>query len=77
MKRGTDNRILQDPSRQDQGCNSLSSASDCWEYTKSWFKENAKIFSKNSTTQEIKTKIREKRKLIRKRKLQIRNLTND
>ena len=28
------------------------SASDWWEYTKSRFKENAKIFFKNSTTQE-------------------------
>ena len=53
------NRILWDPFRRDQGHNNLSSASDCWEYTKSCFKENAKIFSKNSTTQEIKTKIRQ------------------
>ena len=30
-----------------------SSASDWWKYTKSTFKENAKIFSKNSTSQEI------------------------
>ena len=29
-----------------------SSASDWWEYTKSRFKENTKIFSKNSVTQE-------------------------
>ena len=34
------------------GSNSPSSASDWWEYTKSCFKESAKIFSKNSTTQE-------------------------
>ena len=32
--------------------NNYSSASDCWKYTKSFFKENAIIFSKNSTTQE-------------------------
>ena len=32
--------------------NNHSSASYWWEYTKSCFKENAKIFSKNSTTQE-------------------------
>ena len=32
--------------------NNHSSASDWWEYTKSSFTENAKIFSKNSTTQE-------------------------
>ena len=31
---------------------SSSSASDRWEYIKSSFKDNAKIFSKNSTTQE-------------------------
>ena len=30
-----------------------SSASDWWEYTKSRFKENAKVFSKNSTTQQF------------------------
>ena len=32
--------------------NNQSSASDWWEYTKSCFKENAKIISKKSTTQE-------------------------
>ena len=32
--------------------NKQFSASDWWEYTKSRFKENAKIFFKNSTTQE-------------------------
>ena len=32
--------------------NNHSSANDWWEYTKSHFKENAKIFSNNSTTQE-------------------------
>ena len=31
--------------------NNHSSASDWWGYTKSYFKENPKIFSKNSTTQ--------------------------
>ena len=30
-----------------------SSASDWWEYTKYCFKENAKIFSKKSTTQDL------------------------
>ena len=30
-----------------------SSASDWWEYTKYCFKENAKILSKNSTTQDL------------------------
>ena len=43
-----------------QGYN-LSSASDWWEYTKSCFKENAKIFSKNSTTQENITILRLKK----------------
>ena len=52
------NRILQDPSRQDQGYNNLSLASDCWEYTKSCFEENAKIFSKTSATQENITILR-------------------
>ena len=32
--------------------NSHSSESDWWEYTKYCFKENAKMFPKNSTTQE-------------------------
>ena len=32
-----------------------SSASDWWEYTKSHFKENAKILFKNSTTEENMT----------------------
>ena len=40
-----------------QGYN-LFSASDWWEYTKSCFKENAKIFSKNPTTQENITILR-------------------
>ena len=33
--------------------NNHSSASDWWEYTKYCFKENAKIFSKKSTTQDL------------------------
>ena len=32
--------------------NNYSSASDCWEYTKYRFKENAKTLPKNSTTQQ-------------------------
>ena len=32
--------------------NKYSSASDCWEYTKYRFKENAKILAKNYTTQQ-------------------------
>ena len=32
--------------------NNHSSARDWWEYTKTRFKENDKMFSKNSTTQE-------------------------
>ena len=35
--------------------NNHSSASDWWEYTKSRFKENSKILSRNSTTQENNT----------------------
>ena len=57
-KEGQINPILKDSSGQDQGYNNLSSASDCWEYTKSCFKENAKIFSKNFTTQENITILR-------------------
>ena len=33
--------------------NNHSSASNWWKYTKSCFKDNAKIFSKNSTIREI------------------------
>ena len=33
--------------------NNHSLASDWWEYNKYCFKENAKIFSKNSTTQDL------------------------
>ena len=40
------------------GIHNLSSASDWWEYTKSRFEENARIFSKNSTTQEHITILR-------------------
>ena len=42
-KKGQTDSILQDPSFRSQGSNNLSSASDWWEYTKSCFKENAKI----------------------------------
>ena len=51
------------------------SASEWWEYTKSSFKENAKTFSKNSTTQEniIIPRLKQDHKLIQKRKLQTRN----
>ena len=35
-----------------------TTSSDWWEYTKSCFKENAKISSKNSTTQENITILR-------------------
>ena len=38
--------------------NNLSSASDWWEYNQSFFKENAMISSKNSTTQENITILR-------------------
>ena len=38
--------------------NNHSSASDWWKYTKCCFKDNAKIFSKNSTTQENITILR-------------------
>ena len=57
-KEGQTNHILYDPSRRDQGYNNLSSAIDCWEYTKSCFKDNAKIFSKNSSNQENITILR-------------------
>ena len=50
------------PFRLRTGSKNLSSASHRWEYTKSYFKENAKIFLKSSTTQRkyynFKTKIR-------------------
>ena len=54
---GRKDPILKDSSGRGQGYN-LCSASDWWEYTKSCFKENAKIFSKNSTTQENITILR-------------------
>ena len=38
--------------------NNFSSACDSWEYTKSCFKENAKMFSKNSTSHENITILR-------------------
>ena len=53
--------ILWDPSSQAGGSNNLFSASEWWEYTKSCFKENAKISSKNSTNKT--TKHTQKRKL--------------
>ena len=52
QKDGWTDPILEDPSGRGWESNNLSSASDWWEYTKSCFKENGKIFSKNSTTQE-------------------------
>ena len=52
QKDGWTDPILEDPSGRGWESNNLSSASDWWEYTKSCFMENAKIFSKNSTTQE-------------------------
>ena len=49
-KEGQTDSILWDSSGQGYGFNNLSSASNWWEYIKSCFKENAKLFSKNSTT---------------------------
>ena len=70
-KEGQTDPILQHPSGRDRGSNNLSSTSDWWEYTKSCFKENAKIFSKNSITQENITMLRlkedKKENLIQKR----------
>ena len=40
------------------GMQNLTSARDCWEFTKSCFKEDDKIFSKNSTTEENITILR-------------------
>ena len=60
-KEGQTDPILQDSSSQGQGSTNLSSASDWWEYTKSFFKENAKIYSKNFTTQENITILRLKK----------------
>ena len=57
-KEGQTDPTLQDPTSRGQRSNNLSSASDWWEYTKSCFKEIAKIFSKNSTTQENITILR-------------------
>ena len=73
---GQTDPILYYPSGQGRGSNSLSSASDWWEYTKSCLKENAGIFSKFPPLKKyynFKTKIRQKRKLIQRRKLQTRN----
>ena len=52
QKEGQTDPLLYDPIGWGQGSNNLSSASDWSEYTKSYFKENAKLFPKNSTTQE-------------------------
>ena len=57
MKEGQREEGTDRPNFIDQVYN-LSSASDLWEYTKSCFKENAKVFSKNSTTQENITILR-------------------
>ena len=57
-KEGQTNHILYDPSHGEQGHNNFSLAIDFWEYTKSCFKDNDKIFSKNSTTQENITILR-------------------
>ena len=58
QREGQTEHILWDPSGQDRGSNNLSSASDWWEYSKSCFKENDNIFSKNCTTQENITILR-------------------
>ena len=58
---GPTDLILYDPSGRGRGSNNLSSSSDWWKYTKSCFKENAKILSKNSTTQENITILRIKK----------------
>ena len=63
QKDGWTDPILEDLSGRGWESNNLSSASDWWEYTKSCFIENAKIFSKNSTTQENITILRLKLKL--------------
>ena len=71
QKDGWTDPILEDPSGRGRESNNLSSASDWWEYTKSCFKENAKIFSKNSTTQEYITILRlkwDKKENLYKRK---------
>ena len=58
QKEGQTDPILQDPSGRDWGCNSLYSASDWLEYTKSCFKKNSERFSTNSTTKENITILR-------------------
>ena len=58
MKGGTDKPYFIGPLQPIPGVQQFSSASDCWEYTKTCFKENAKIFFKNSTTKENITILR-------------------
>ena len=57
-KEGQTDPILNDSSCQGRGSNNLSASNNGWEYAKSCFKEKAKIFSKNSTTQENITILR-------------------
>ena len=58
QKEGRTDPVLKDPSCRGRASINLSSASNWWEYTKSCFKENSGIFSKNSTTQENTTILR-------------------
>ena len=77
MEGGTYRPYFIGPFRARLGYNNLFSASDWWEYTKSFFKVNSKIFSKNSNNSRkyynFKTKIRQIGKFIQKRKLKTRN----
>ena len=59
--------------------NNCSSTSEWWQYTKSCFEENARTFSKNSTNQENTriSRLKQAKKLLKKRKFQTRNKTND
>ena len=50
-KEGQTDPILYNPSCRGREFNNLSSVSDWWEYIKSYFKENAEIFSKTSILQ--------------------------
>ena len=55
-----------------------SSASVWWGNTKSSFKENARTFSKSSTTQEIRiSKPKKDYEICTKRKFRTKNQTND
>ena len=47
-----------DGRRDKQTISYMTLPAETWEYTKSCFKDNAKIFSKNSTTQENITILR-------------------